>query len=106
VAIHQFVRVGNYAYVGGKSAGVKDIPPFVIAAGDRARLHGLNRVGLNRHGFSQDTLSTLKKAYRIMFRIGLTTNEAIQRIRAEVEQTPEVVDFVQFIKTSHRGITR
>jgi UDP-N-acetylglucosamine acyltransferase len=106
VAIHQFVRIGNYAYVGGKSAVVKDIPPYVIASGDRAKLHGLNTVGLKRHGFSQETLSLLKKAYRIIFRIGITLNEAIERIRAEVEQIPEVVNLIDFIKSSRRGITR
>ena len=106
VAIHQFVRIGNYAYVGGKSAVVKDIPPYVIAAGDRAKLHGLNSVGLKRHGFSNETLSLLKKAYRIIFRIGLTLNEAIERVRAEVEQVPEVNGFIHFIKSSKRGITR
>lgn len=106
VAIHQFVRIGKYAYVGGKSAVVKDIPPYVIAAGDRAKLHGLNNVGLKRHGFSQETLSSLKKAYRIIFRIGLTLNEAIERVKAEVEQVPEVNDLIRFIKSSERGITR
>ena len=106
VAIHQFVRIGNYAYIGGKSAVVKDIPPYVIAAGDRAKLHGLNSVGLKRHGFSQETLSSLKKAYRIIFRIGLTLNEAIERVKAEVGQVPEVNDLIRFIKSSKRGITR
>jgi UDP-N-acetylglucosamine acyltransferase len=106
VAIHQFVRIGNYAYVGGKSAVVKDIPPYVIAAGDRAKLHGLNSVGLNRHGFSQETLSSLKKAYRIIFRIGLTLNEAIERVKAEVGEVSEVNDLIRFIKSSKRGITR
>ena len=106
VAIHQFVRIGNYAYIGGKSAVVKDIPPYIIAAGDRAKLHGLNSVGLKRHGFSQETLSSLKKAYRIIFRIGLTLNEAIERVKAEVEQVPEVNNLIQFIKSSERGITR
>ena len=106
VAIHQFVRIGNYAYIGGKSAVVKDIPPYIIAAGDRAKLHGLNSVGLKRHGFSQETLSSLKKAYRIIFRIGLTLNEAIERVKAEVEQVPEVNDLIRFIKSSERGITR
>lgn len=106
VAIHQFVRVGNYAYVGGKSAVVKDIPPYVIAAGDRAKLHGLNSVGLNRRGFSKDTLACLKKAYRIIFRFGLTMNEALERVGADVQQIPDVVDLVNFIKSSQRGITR
>lgn len=105
-AIHQFVRLGQYAYIGGKSAVVKDIPPYVIASGDRAKLHGLNRVGLQRHGFSDDTLKSLKKVYRILFRYGLTLNEAIERCKAEVEQSPEVVKFVEFIQSSQRGITR
>lgn len=106
VAIHQFVKVGNHAFVGGKSAVVKDIPPYVIAAGDRAKLHGLNTVGLKRHGFSRKTLSELKKVYRIVFRIGITLNEAIERVKSEVEQIPEVVNFLDFIKSSERGITR
>jgi UDP-N-acetylglucosamine acyltransferase len=106
VAIHQFVKIGDYAFVGGTSSVVKDIPPYVIAAGDRAELHGLNSVGLKRHGFSPTTLSLLKKTYRIIFRIGLTLNEAIERVKAEVEQIPEVVNFIEFIKSSQRGVTR
>lgn len=106
VAIHQFVRIGKYAYVGGKSAVVKDVPPYVIAAGDRATLHGLNKVGLQRRGLSDAALSALKKTYRILFRIGLTINEAIERVNAEIEPLPEVVHFVDFIKSSSRGITR
>ncbi len=105
-AVHQFVRIGQYAFIGGKSAVVKDVPPFVIAAGDRVRLHGLNSVGLKRHGFSPQSLSALKKTYRIIFRIGLTLNEAIERVKAEVEQVPEVVTFIEFIQSSSRGITR
>jgi len=106
VAIHQFVRIGKYAYIGGKSAVVKDIPPYVIAAGDRAKLHGLNSVGLKRQSFTQETVSKLKKAYRIIFRFGLTLNEAIERVRAEVDQIPEVLELIRFIKSSQRGITR
>ena len=106
VAIHQFVRIGQHAFVGGKAAVVKDIPPFVIASGDRARLHGLNSVGLKRHGFSQQTLSALKKAYRILFRYGLTLNEALERVKADVEPVPEVMALIDFIQSSKRGITR
>ena len=106
VAIHQFVRIGEYAFVGGKSAVVKDIPPYVIAAGDRAILHGLNSVGLKRDGFSQNTLKLLKKTYRIIFRTGLTINKAIEKVRIEVEQITEVVNFINFIESSKRGITR
>ena len=106
VAIHQFVRIGDYAFVGGKSAVVKDVPPYVIVSGDRAKLHGLNTVGLKRSGFSKNTLLSLKKAYRIIFRIGLTLNEAIERVKVDVEQIPEVVSLIEFIKSSQRGITR
>ena len=106
VGIHQFVKIGEHAFIGGKSKIVKDIPPYVIVAGDRAKLHGLNRVGLKRSGFSQSTLAALKKTYRIIFRIGLTLNEAIERATAEVEQIPEVVSFIEFIKSSERGIIR
>jgi UDP-N-acetylglucosamine acyltransferase len=106
VAIHQFVRIGDYAFVGGKAAVVKDIPPYMIAAGDRAKLHGLNTIGLKRQGFTNRTVSLLKKAYRLIFRVGLTQNEAIERVSAEVEQIPEVISLIEFIKSSERGITR
>ena len=106
VAIHQFVQIGDFAYIGGKSAVVKDIPPYVIASGDRASLHGLNNVGLKRHKFSKSTLQKLKKAYRIVFRIGLTVKQATERVRAEVEQIPEVKNFIKFIVESDRGVTR
>ncbi|MBW1650675.1 MAG: acyl-ACP--UDP-N-acetylglucosamine O-acyltransferase [Deltaproteobacteria bacterium] len=106
VAIHQFVKIGNHAYIGGKSAVVKDIPPYAIAVGDRATLRGLNKVGLQRHGFSEQRIAALKKAYRIIFRIGLSLKEAIERVKAEAEQTDEVIEFINFIQNSERGITR
>ncbi len=106
VAIHQFVQIGDFAYIGGKSAVVKDIPPYVIAAGDRATLHGLNNVGLKRQKFPKSSIQQLKKAYRIFFRIGLTVKQAAERAKAEVEQTPEVKNFIKFIIESNRGVTR
>ncbi|MDX9787240.1 MAG: acyl-ACP--UDP-N-acetylglucosamine O-acyltransferase [Desulfobacterales bacterium] len=105
-AIHQFVRIGDYAFIGGKAAVVKDIPPYVISSGDRAKLHGLNSVGLQRRGFSSQTINLLKKTYRIIFRIGLTLREAVERVKAEVDQIPEVVKFIEFLETSERGVTR
>lgn len=106
VAIHQFVRIGEHAYIGGKSAVAKDIPPYVLASGDRARLHGLNKVGLKRRGFSENTMKALKMVYRIFFRIGITINEAIERAQAEVDPLPEVFHFIEFVKSSQRGIAR
>lgn len=107
VAVHQFVRIGDYAFIGGMTGVTKDIPPYVLASGTpRARLHGLNAVGLKRHGFSTETMHALKRTYRILFRLGLTLNEGIERVTAEVDQIPEVVNFIEFIKSSERGITR
>ncbi len=105
-AIHQFVKIGDYAYISGKAAITKDIPPYVIASGDRAQLYGLNKIGLKRHGFSDKTLEIIKKAYQITFRKGFTLNEAIEKVLSEVENIPETVRFVDFIKSSERGITR
>jgi UDP-N-acetylglucosamine acyltransferase len=85
----------------------KDIPPYVLASGSpRAKLYGLNIIGLKRHDFARDTLVALKRAYRILFRFGLTLNEAIERVMAEVDQLPEVVSLLEFIKSSERGVTR
>jgi len=106
VAIHQFSKIGEYAFIGGKTGVPKDIPPYVIASGERARLHGLNTVGLKRHGFSSKTLDELKKAYRIIFRSGLRVAEALVRVNEEVENTPEVLKLVEFVRNSERGITR
>jgi UDP-N-acetylglucosamine acyltransferase len=107
VAVHQFVQIGEYAFVGGLSGVSKDIPPYVLASGTpRARLYGLNLVGLKRHGFGAESLLALKRAYRILFRLGLTLNEAIERVTAEVEQLPEIVGLIDFIKSSERGVTR
>lgn len=105
-AMHQFVRVGDYAFLGGCAVVVKDIPPYMLATGDRAQLHGINQIGLKRLGFSPETLKLLKKTYRIIFRIGLTLNEAIERVAVEVEPCPEVEVLIDFIKSSQRGITR
>ena len=81
--IHQFVRIGAYAMVGGVSGVPQDVPPYVIAAGERTKLSGINIVGLKRHGFSPEVISELKAAYRIFFRSGLTVKRAVQTIEEE-----------------------
>lgn len=106
VAVHQFARIGSYAIIGGQSAVTLDIPPYVSAAGNRAQLYGLNLVGLKRKGFNEQTISTLKKAYKIVFRSGLTQDEAVQKAMGEFPDCREVQTLVDFIKTSKRGITR
>ena len=105
-AIHQNVRVGCYSILGGLTAVVMDIPPYVCAAGNRARLYGLNIVGLKRHGFSPETIQKLKKTYRIFFRSVLTLKEALAQVEKEGLEGTEVEHFITFIKTSKRGICR
>lgn len=105
-AIQQFVQVGAFSFIGGKSAVVQDIPPYVIAAGDRAKLFGLNIVGLKRHDFSNDLIAALKKAYQILIRSHLTIKEAIVRVEKEIPSFPELSRFLDFIRDSQRGIPR
>jgi UDP-N-acetylglucosamine acyltransferase len=107
VAIHQFIRIGAYAFLGGKSGLRMDMPPYMLAFGAPGKLYGPNLVGLRRHGFPRNTIHALKSSYRIMFRSGLKVAEAIERIRQEVEMTPEVENLIQFMQgRSKRGVTR
>ncbi len=106
VGVHQFARIGAYAIVGGQSAVTLDIPPYVTAAGNRAQLYGLNLVGLKRRGFSDLTIATLKKAYKIIFRSGMTQDEALHKVAEELNSSPEAMHLVEFIKSSKRGVTR
>jgi UDP-N-acetylglucosamine acyltransferase len=105
-AIHQFARVGAYAYVGGMTGVVQDIPPFVIASGDRAKLFGLNIVGLKRFNFSNEVILALKKTYQMVIRSHLTIQEAMIRVEKEVPVFPEVRQFLEFVRNSQRGIPR
>lgn len=106
VAVHQFVRIGEYAIIGGQSAVSQDIPPYVSAAGNRAKLYGLNLVGLKRRGFSEEAISNLKKAYRIIFRSGLILEEALSKVKEELGGSQEAMRLMEFMKNSKRGITR
>ncbi len=106
VAVHQFVRIGRYAIIGGQSAVSLDIPPFVSAAGNRAQLYGLNLVGLKRRGFGDDVINRLKKAYKVIFRSGLTQEEAFRKVQEEHSSSPEAMELVTFMKSSRRGVTR
>jgi len=106
VGVHQFVRLGCHCIIGGGSGVNQDIPPYMMANGQRARLYGLNLVGLKRHNFSSEALSNLKKAYRIIFRSGLTTGKALDQVEREIDNSPEVDHLVSFIRNSERGVTR
>jgi len=105
-AVHQFVRVGCHAIIGGGSRIPQDVAPYVKTAGSPPRNAGLNAVGLERRGFSKQTCGALQKAYKILFRDGLTVANAVTRIRAEIPGVPEVEHFARFAETSARGLTR
>ena len=104
--VHQFSRIGCHAFIGGASAVVNDVPPYVTVSGNRAKPYGLNLVGLKRRGFTKETLSALKKAYKIVFRSSLLLSTAIQKVRDDVDDLPEVRHFVEFIENAKRGICR
>jgi len=107
VAIHQFCRVGIHAFIGGFTGVQLDIPPYMLAAGGRAKLFGLNTVGLKRNHFSEETLKALKKAYRVIFRSGQTMEKAVKQVKEDsIFQIPEVQHLLQFIQNSKRGICR
>lgn len=105
-AVHQFTRVGKFAFIAGGSMVVMDVPPYCTAQGDRAELVGLNTVGLQRHGFTDEQVRRVKDAYSLMFRSKLGFNEGLARVRAELGNHPELEDFIGFLTTSKRGITR
>jgi UDP-N-acetylglucosamine acyltransferase len=106
VAVHQFVRIGAFAFVGGKSGVDRDVPPFMIVAGERAKLYGLNRRGLARYGFSQEAIDGLKRAYRILWRENRSFVEGIRRVRQEIPSFPELEVLLSFFEGSKRGILR
>ena len=106
VAIHQFVRIGAYAFIGGKTVTGKDIPPFMMASGDRAKLYGLNTRGLKREGFSQEKIDNLKKAYQIIWRDHHLLPEALERVRREIPPFEELQMLLDFLVSSKRGVVR
>lgn len=103
--IHQFVRIGDHAFVGGASRVAKDVAPYVRAAGNPLEMVGLNSVGLQRRGFSEETRRALKRMYRLFFTSKLNVTQAIARAREEPELTPEVERFVRFFEESDRGVS-
>jgi len=104
--VHQFCRVGRLAITGGCSKITQDVPPFMMADGNPAAIHGLNAVGLRRHGVSAAAENQLKRAFRLLYRAGLLTRRALERIEQEVEPLPEVQHLVNFVRASERGIVR
>lgn len=104
VAVHQFVKIGRHAFVGGCSRVAKDVPPFLKAVGNPVKLYGLNSVGLTRSGFAEETVRELKRAYRLFFRSELNVSQAMERARSELQQIEEVDHFLRFLEDSGRGV--
>lgn len=104
VAVHQFVTIGAMAFVGGASRVNQDIPPFVKAVGNPVELYGLNTIGLRRANYPPETVSALKRAYRLCFNSDLNLTQAQERARQELPPLPEVDLLLQFVSSTVRGV--
>lgn len=105
-AVHQFCRVGRMAIIGGCSKVVRDVPPYMLADGNPAEIRAVNKVGMDRHGVSEEAQSALRQAYKILFRERLTIPNALARVEAELPPLPEIQQLVQFVRASERGISK
>ncbi|MFS4415244.1 acyl-ACP--UDP-N-acetylglucosamine O-acyltransferase [Maribacter sp. 2307ULW6-5] len=106
VAVHQFVSIGQHAFVTGGSLVRKDVPPFVKAAREPLSYVGINSVGLRRRGFPSDKIREIQNIYRILYQKNYNNTQAVQIIEAEMEATPERDEILQFIRDSQRGIMK
>lgn len=105
-AVHQFVRIGRLAIIGGCSKVVQDIVPFATCDGHPARVFGINVIGLRRAGVSAEARRALQRAFRVLFGSGLTTTSALAKLRPLAKSSPEVQQLVAFLRQSKRGVTR
>jgi UDP-N-acetylglucosamine acyltransferase len=105
-AVHQFCRIGRFAITGGCSKIVQDVPPFMIADGNPAEIRGINLVGLERAGFDVETVKAIKEAFRLIYRAKLNTRQAIEAIRNDLAPSEEIMQLIEFIEQSERGIIR
>ncbi len=106
VAIHQFCRVGTMSMIGGCSKVVQDVPPYMLADGNPAQTRTVNKVGLERRGVSEEAQASLKQAYKILFREGLTISNALIKIEADLPKSPELEHLLNFARTSQRGLSK
>lgn len=104
--VHQFCHIGSHAFCGMGSAVSKDVPPYVIVNGNPAHPHGLNLEGLKRRGFSKEALKAIRDAYKLVYRKGLTIEEAMPKLEELAKASKEVQPFMEFIKSATRGILR
>ena len=105
-AIHQFTRVGRHAMIGGCSAVTQDVVPYMLSEGNKARAVYINIVGLQRRGFSEEQIKTLREVYKIIFKKKLKLEEALHILENDYKDNEDVVKLVEFIRKSKRGIAR
>ncbi|MDY6890089.1 MAG: acyl-ACP--UDP-N-acetylglucosamine O-acyltransferase [Pseudomonadota bacterium] len=105
-AVHQFCRIGPHAMCGAGSVVLKDVPAYVMASGNSAHPHGINLEGLRRRGFSAQALATLRRAYKAIYRQGLTVEQALAALAALAVEEPAVLPLIESLQTSSRGIIR
>jgi UDP-N-acetylglucosamine acyltransferase len=105
-AVHQFCRIGAYALTGGCSKIVQDVPPFMIADGNPAKVRSYNKVALERHGFSEEAHRGVKEAYRLIYRSALNLQQAVEQIRSDLPESPEITRLLAFVTSSPRGIIK
>lgn len=105
-AVHQFCRIGRFAITGGCSKIVQDVPPFMIADGNPAEIRGINLIGLERNGFSVESVKAIKEAFRLIYRSKMNTRQALAAVQEQVAPLPEVKQLIEFIEGSERGIIR
>ena len=104
--VHQFSAIGAHAMIGGGFRVTQDVPPYIIAGGYPLKAASLNRIGLERRGFTREQIDALARAYRILFRSGLNTSQALEKLAALGSETDEVRCLVDFISRSERGCIR
>ncbi|MDP6034075.1 MAG: acyl-ACP--UDP-N-acetylglucosamine O-acyltransferase [Candidatus Marinimicrobia bacterium] len=104
VLVHQFGKIGSHSFIGGGYRVVQDVPPFIIAAGEPLRFGGINKIGLQRRGYSDETRSLIKKAYRFYFISKMNRSDAIKKMKLELPATDEINAIIRFIESSERGI--
>jgi UDP-N-acetylglucosamine acyltransferase len=104
--IHQFCRIGTNAFTGGGTVVLRDVPPFVMASGNSAEPHGINVEGLKRRGFSTEVIEQVRRAYKTLYKSGLSLDDAKQALRAQVAECPELAIVVEFLDSSKRSIIR
>jgi UDP-N-acetylglucosamine acyltransferase len=102
----QFRRIGKMAFLGAYTKATKDVPPFMIADGLDIKIRGINKIGMERRGVSEESRAAIKEAYRILYRKKIPLAEAIEQIQNKVPSTPEVNYLLDFIQTSKIGIVR